>query len=470
MNGNLASEDIVQGEVHHILAYIESTNVRIYYLERLLGPSTAEEFAKIKLGLNKAIQRLENLQEGPRSTLFAVKRVTDVVGKAFTRLQRLEEMLKEPTESKEMPCEDGIKVKLDGAKDSHSILHSRTRKVQVPVISPRPKYEVVANLLDEEKHLSEPLMVEPDRIRQGSTCGWICTHEIICGIEDNRCIRPKLAFMKVYEVKALKGWLAENKYLQRSGGISRLEKLLHLLFALQDGVRLEVIAVLFSRSPRQISDCMEVFEGLMEMHSETMLPAVVDRPLYDHLWKIVGRYATVGLAARSQQYYPWEAEDLYKVVQQLPLMSAEPRAYFRKPSRCHGEGFVRTKQLETEMCRAGGATDAPRLPSKARLCVRVEVRRRTLLGVGIHVVARSRHHPGVLMGSMSTGGSVSRQGLFVLSCLPHAVAAVPAYGCRGSICIVAPAVEAGGKAAGKEALPANRLKASRTGVAQQDSS
>ena len=95
-------------------------------------------------------------------------------------------------------------------------------------------------------------MHEPDRVRQGSTSGWHCALDIMSGIEDDQSVRPKLAFFKIHELKALKEWLVDNGHLRRSAGISRTEKLLHLIFTLQDGMCFEKIAVLFSRSPRKV--------------------------------------------------------------------------------------------------------------------------------------------------------------------------------------------------------------------------
>ncbi|KAF2732686.1 hypothetical protein EJ04DRAFT_496573 [Polyplosphaeria fusca] len=171
----------------------------------------------------------------------------------------------------------------------------------------------MASLLEEDFYTSATSMREPDTARKGSTTGWICTQEIMCGIDDVRCVRPQLAFFKVHEVKELKNWLAGHRYLERSDGISRVEKLLHLIFLLQDGVRFEVIAVLFSRSPNTVKrSCLEVFNGLLEMHSETMVPE--DPPLYCHLWRITDQYATADRCMSAYRYYPWDAHDLSKVL------------------------------------------------------------------------------------------------------------------------------------------------------------
>ena len=50
------------------------------------------------------------------------------------------------------------------------------------------------------------------------------------------------------------------------------------------------------------------------MHSETMLPSANQRPLYDHLWKMVDQYSTAAGMNQARNYYPWDGEDLYKVL------------------------------------------------------------------------------------------------------------------------------------------------------------
>ncbi|KAF2006481.1 hypothetical protein P154DRAFT_399730, partial [Amniculicola lignicola CBS 123094] len=179
---------------------------------------------------------------------------------------------------------------------------------------PKPRALVLARLLVEQ-YSDSPRLQDPDKIRQGSTSGTVCTADIMTGVEDYRCVRPELAFLKLHEIRSLKQWLTEHQYLRRIGTISRIEKLLHLIFALQDGCRFEKIAVWFSRSPRQVYDgCREAFNGLLELHSETMLPHSDKHPVYRRMWKITDSYATAAMMRRADLYYPWRGADLRKVI------------------------------------------------------------------------------------------------------------------------------------------------------------
>jgi hypothetical protein len=133
--------------------------------------------------------------------------------------------------------------------DSACACHDHGGKTDLPEEYLRPREEVMRNLLAEEYDGPETLMHDPDRKREGSTTGWLCAQDILCGVNDHRRIRPSLAFLKIHEVKSLKNWLVSHRYLKRSNGMSRVEKLLHCLFVLQDGARIETVAVYFSRTP-----------------------------------------------------------------------------------------------------------------------------------------------------------------------------------------------------------------------------
>ena len=62
-----------------------------------------------------------------------------------------------------------------------------------------------------------------------------------------------------------------------------------------------------------------MFEGILEMHSETMLPCADQRPLYDDLWQIVDRYTNSSSLTQAREYYPWTGGDLYKVLVTLNI-------------------------------------------------------------------------------------------------------------------------------------------------------
>jgi hypothetical protein len=171
----------------------------------------------------------------------------------------------------------------------------------------------------EEESVDPPRLLDPDRRREGSMPAYFAAFSIMAGLDDPCYYLPRLVYIKIHEVKRLKEWLEAKDYLRRSGNISRTEKLLHLLFLLQDGVRFETIAVMFSRTPRQIYEsCQQVFEGLLQMHSETDLP---DRqPACDHLWGISHRYfAESHVVQHAERYYGWWAVDLVRVLVTLNL-------------------------------------------------------------------------------------------------------------------------------------------------------
>jgi hypothetical protein len=171
----------------------------------------------------------------------------------------------------------------------------------------------------EEEFQSDLQLRDPDRRREGSTTAFFAVFSIMSGIDDPEYYLPRFLHIKIHEVKRLKEWLQEKNYLQRSGNISRIEKLLHLLFLLQDGLRFETVATLFSRAPKQVeATCKEVFEGLLEMHSETALPH--RQPACDHLWGISKKYFNVPVVAQTaERYYGWWLADVLKVLVTLNL-------------------------------------------------------------------------------------------------------------------------------------------------------
>jgi hypothetical protein len=136
--------------------------------------------------------------------------------------------------------------------DSHFVLRrgSSRRRYSLRAV-PKPRDEVIASMSKETHHTSVTLH-DADVVREGSTSGWLTTLAIMSGLEDDRYVLPILTFIKIHEARDLKSWLVNHGYLQRSRSISRIERVLHFIFALQIGCRLETIAVMFSRSPRQV--------------------------------------------------------------------------------------------------------------------------------------------------------------------------------------------------------------------------
>ncbi|KAH7112515.1 hypothetical protein B0J11DRAFT_542537 [Dendryphion nanum] len=172
--------------------------------------------------------------------------------------------------------------------------------------------EVMLSVMKEESTCSST-MLDPDKKRQGSGCGFAISFLVITGSKDGAIYVPRLRALKIHEIRSMKQWLVDHGYLQRSGSISRMEKMLHLLFLMQEGLRFESVAVIFSRTPRQVKNCcQEVFGGLLELHSETVLPAptISQGCLYRDLWDMIGRYERY----RGGEYYPWTLVDIKKVI------------------------------------------------------------------------------------------------------------------------------------------------------------
>ena len=78
--------------------------------------------------------------------------------------------------------------------------------------------------------------------------------------------------------------------------------------------------------------CQEVFSALLELHSETVLPApsVTKQYLYQHVWDVIGRYERY----KGGDYYPWSLVDLQKVVIALNFFMGR----FRKQGQMELDG------------------------------------------------------------------------------------------------------------------------------------
>jgi hypothetical protein len=136
--------------------------------------------------------------------------------------------------------------------DSHFVVRRlSSRRTYALRAVPKSRDEVIASM-SVEMHRTSITLHDPDRGREGSTSGWLTTLAIMSGLEDGRYVLPILTFIKIHEVRDLKKWLVDRGFLQRSGSVSRIERVLHFIFVLQIGCRLETIAVMFSRSPREV--------------------------------------------------------------------------------------------------------------------------------------------------------------------------------------------------------------------------
>ena len=70
---------------------------------------------------------------------------------------------------------------------------------------------------------------------------------------------PTLLHVKIHEVRALKQWFGENTNLTRTRDVCRTEKVLYLLFVLQEGCRFERVARWFCRTPRGVQKYVFLF-------------------------------------------------------------------------------------------------------------------------------------------------------------------------------------------------------------------
>ncbi|KAF1973676.1 hypothetical protein BU23DRAFT_128661 [Bimuria novae-zelandiae CBS 107.79] len=169
-----------------------------------------------------------------------------------------------------------------------------------------------------EQAYTRSVLVDPERKREGSILGFFATYAILAGIDDPNYCLPRLRFIKIHEVKRLKELLVDGFHLGRSGEISRIERVLHLIFVLQEGWRMETMAVLFSRTPQQVREsCRDVFECLLEVHSETSLEYY--QPTCHHLWKIAPKFMDSTHTKRSEKYYHWKKQEVFNVLVTLNM-------------------------------------------------------------------------------------------------------------------------------------------------------
>lgn len=198
---------------------------------------------------------------------------------------------------------------------------------------PQPRSEVISRLRREEVNLSLSLR-QPDTIRRGSCNGYTITEMVLGGIEDYRFVVPYLHHIKHHEVRVLRQWLSEHGHVRSSGLMSCTEKLLHCIQLLQTGNRYETIAVLFSRSPRQIRDsCHEVMEGLLELYNATV-DGDSEHEVYAPLWLICKKF--VLNAQKAEDYYGFRWMGVVQVLVALNLYIGRSRG---SPSPFEGTPF-----------------------------------------------------------------------------------------------------------------------------------
>lgn len=183
-------------------------------------------------------------------------------------------------------------------------------------VFPQSKIDVKRQIQQEEANARFTLN-ESNTVRQGSCDGASIATMVMSGYQDDRLVLPNLQYIKVHELRALVEWMIETDAVTRSGSISCVEKVLHCVQLLQTGCRYESLAVIFSRSPRQIKEsCLEVMGGLLQLHSATV-NKVGGQEMYMPLWKIWRKFeATEG---RAGAYYGFRWLDVAKVLVTLNL-------------------------------------------------------------------------------------------------------------------------------------------------------
>jgi hypothetical protein len=185
---------------------------------------------------------------------------------------------------------------------------------------PRPRNEVLRRLQREEANPAVHIL-RATKSRKGSADGFTITHMVMAGVVNPRFVLPYFHHIKHHEVRMLKQWLAEHKYMTKSGSISRIEKLLHCIQLLQTGNRYESIAVVFSRSPKQIAEsCREAMAGLLELYDVIVAqgPSGAEGEVgaYVRLWGIAKRYE---MNAGAEEYFGFGWDAVQRVLMALNL-------------------------------------------------------------------------------------------------------------------------------------------------------
>jgi hypothetical protein len=182
-----------------------------------------------------------------------------------------------------------------------------------PLKIPQPREEVKMRVQEEEANM-EPTLRDPHKERRGSCNGFMITEMTMQGIEDARFVLPYLHYMKLHELRAIKEWLSNAGLIVSSGSISRMEKALLCIQLLQTGCRYEALAVIHSRSPRQVMEsCNEVMRALLQWHRMTVDDDDIgDQAEYIVLWGIWHKYTISD--GRAGLYFGFDWTSLAKVL------------------------------------------------------------------------------------------------------------------------------------------------------------
>ncbi|RMZ73751.1 hypothetical protein GMOD_00004539 [Pyrenophora seminiperda CCB06] len=214
---------------------------------------------KMKRGLNMIDEAQKHYLEGdPGGKLFLMSGALPIGDGATLTTQKQRAERADPLDTVTIPsCIVSSKLSTETSVVNPSSVKTNPEQI------PQPRQEVKRRVLDEEANPSLELL-DPDRARRGSCNGFMVTHMTVKGLQDERFVLPYLHYMKLHELQCLKQWLTNTGNVAQSGPVSRTEKVLLCMLVLQSGCRYESLAVIHSRSPRQIKEaCNEVMQGLL---------------------------------------------------------------------------------------------------------------------------------------------------------------------------------------------------------------
>jgi hypothetical protein len=359
----------VAGELQHVQTYMQLTSARIQHLQRLMEHegATAARTAELRRELKDTHQGLEKFRQevGREHGEDAARPLENAKEKVWQALEEMEDV--ERTDNEEI--EDGGECLMSGAlpvedKGSRVFPEASPHTLQIlkdlpnliargdrwrfgiasdsdrdptdpldhdieleetnPERWPQPRDEVIARLQSEEAN-SSLHVTDPHKVRRGSCNGFMITDMVMSGVEDDNFVLPYLHHIKHHEVRVLKKWLTGNNLIQRSGTLSRMEKVLHAIQLLQTGSRYESIAVLFSRTPSQVREsCHEVLAGMLDLYDATVDDTVVPE-VYAPLWGITKRCALNEDAERAERYFGFRWTEVAKVLIALNLYIGRSR-------------------------------------------------------------------------------------------------------------------------------------------------
>ncbi|RAQ99178.1 hypothetical protein DDE82_008533 [Stemphylium lycopersici] len=210
---------------------------------------------------------------------------------------------------------------------------------------PQPRCEVKRRIQEEEASAT-PALRDPDRVRRGSCNGFMITEMTMKGLEEAHFVLPYLYHLKIHELRHLKEWLSNEGHIMSWGTISRMEKTLLCIQLLQTGCRYEALAVIHSRSPRQVKEsCRQVMQGLLKWHGETIGSEEVEgQAKYLALWGIWDKYVISD--GRARLYFGFDWPHLAKVLLALNMYMGRWRMQGR--FAMDGPAFVWGKFFVTE--------------------------------------------------------------------------------------------------------------------------